>query len=226
LGNSEAVQIGDTVYAVGNPQGLEGTFSQGIISGMREVGKGKLLQLTAPIAPGSSGGPVMNSHGEVIGIAVATFKGGQNLNFAIPSVYLKALAANLQPVTPLIKTKPVGKQRSILADLGGRSTKGVVGGQLTWDDDSHSGTAWYTLSFRNQLRESVSHISCLIVFYDATGMTIDTKFAGYDPVIPPGLATRVHGYVDGSVKRLTTPSGSITPKTRVEFRILNFQIVE
>ena len=68
LGNSEYVQVGETVYAVGNPQGLEGTFSQGIVSGIREVGTDKILQITAPISPGSSGGPVLNSKGEVIGV--------------------------------------------------------------------------------------------------------------------------------------------------------------
>jgi S1-C subfamily serine protease len=85
LGNSDAVQVGEPVYAVGNPQGLEGTFSQGIVSSIREVGTDKLLQITAPISPGSSGGPVLNDKGEVIGVSVATFRGGQNLNFAIPS---------------------------------------------------------------------------------------------------------------------------------------------
>jgi len=81
LGNSESIQVGETVYAVGNPQGLEGTFSQGIISSIRKVGNDKLLQITAPISPGSSGGPVLNGKGEVIGVSVATFRGGQNLNF-------------------------------------------------------------------------------------------------------------------------------------------------
>ena len=89
LGDSDSVQVGDSVYAVGNPQGLEGTFSQGIVSSIREVGEDTLLQITAAISPGSSGGPVLNGKGEVIGVSVATFKGGQNLNFAIPSEYLK-----------------------------------------------------------------------------------------------------------------------------------------
>jgi len=81
LGDSDIVQVGESVYAVGNPQGLEGTFSQGIVSSIREVGTDKLLQITAPISPGSSGGPVLNGKGEVIGVSVATFSGGQNLNF-------------------------------------------------------------------------------------------------------------------------------------------------
>lgn len=59
FGNSDAVQVGEFVYAVGNPQGLEGTFSQGIVSSIREVGTDKLLQITAPISPGSRGGTLL-----------------------------------------------------------------------------------------------------------------------------------------------------------------------
>jgi S1-C subfamily serine protease len=105
LGNSDAVQVGESVYAVGNPQGLEGTFSQGIISSIREVGTDKLLQITAPISPGSSGGPVLNGKGEVIGVSFATFRGGQNLNFAIPSNYLKTLITKAGPAKPLAQAK-------------------------------------------------------------------------------------------------------------------------
>ena len=73
LGDSDAVQVGEAVYAVGNPRGLDGTFSQGVISSIREVKTRKRLQFTAPISPGSSGGPVLNEVGEVIGVTVATF---------------------------------------------------------------------------------------------------------------------------------------------------------
>jgi S1-C subfamily serine protease len=60
LGNSDSVEVGEPVYAMRNLQGLEGTFSQGIVSSIRAVGLDKLLQITAPISPGSSGGPVLN----------------------------------------------------------------------------------------------------------------------------------------------------------------------
>lgn len=105
LGDSDTVQIGSPIYAVGNPRGLEGTFSQGIISSIRKVGTDKLLQLTAPISPGSSGGPVLNDKGQVIGVSVATFRGGQNLNFAIPSNYLKKLMEQIGPAKPLSTVK-------------------------------------------------------------------------------------------------------------------------
>ena len=57
LGNSNAVRIGDTVYVAGNPKGLEGTFSDGIISSRRDKYTKERFQMTAPISPGSSGGP-------------------------------------------------------------------------------------------------------------------------------------------------------------------------
>lgn len=86
LGNSDRVEVGEEVVAIGNPLSLESTVSNGIVSGMRtaqELG-GKFLQVTAPISPGSSGGPLFNMAGEVIGITTLYLKGGENLNFAIP----------------------------------------------------------------------------------------------------------------------------------------------
>jgi Flp pilus assembly protein TadD len=77
---------GQKVIVLGNPLGLESTISDGIISAIRDIpGTGKVLQITAPISPGSSGSPVLNIDGEVIGVAKATIIDGQNLNFAIRS---------------------------------------------------------------------------------------------------------------------------------------------
>lgn len=225
LGSSEAVQVGESVYAVGNPQGLEGTFSQGIVSSIREVGTDKLLQITAPISPGSSGGPVLNTKGEVIGVSVATFRGGQNLNFAIPSSYLKTLLGKAGAAKPLAQAKPSKAQRSILADLGGRSSEGVLADQLIWDY-AYSPSGQYTLSFRNQLRENVKDVYCLVIFYDANGNPIDVDVVRYEGLIPAGLAKRVNSEVDKSVQELTTDAGGKRPWPRqVEFRILNFEIV-
>ncbi len=102
LGDSDTVNIGAKVYVAGNPKGLEGTFSDGLIS-RRESYPKKRLQMTAPISPGSSGGPVLNSKGKVIGISVSVHRAldAQNLNFAIPSNYLKALLAKARPAKPL-----------------------------------------------------------------------------------------------------------------------------
>ncbi len=98
FGNSDAIQIGESVYAVGNPKGyLEGTFTEGVVSGIREFRTGsRRIQISAPISKGSSGGPVLNSKGEVIGVAVSRLTDGQNLNFAIPSNYLKKLLSKVR----------------------------------------------------------------------------------------------------------------------------------
>ena len=97
LGNSDELKIGEPVYAVGNPKGyLEGTFTEGIVSGVREFQiNSKRIQISAPVSEGSSGGPVLNSRGEVIGVAVSKLTEGQNLNFAVPSNYLKELLSKV-----------------------------------------------------------------------------------------------------------------------------------
>ncbi len=85
LGDSNQVKVGEKVYAIGNPVGLENTFSEGLVSGVREIGENiNVIQITAAISSGSSGGPVLDKKGEVIGIASFIITKGQNLNFAVP----------------------------------------------------------------------------------------------------------------------------------------------
>ena len=98
LGDSDTVQIGDKVYVAGNPRGLEGLFSDGVISAIRGGFADKIFQMTAPISQGSSGGPVFSEKGEVIGVSTVALRDRQNFNFAIPVNYLKSLA-NI-PITP------------------------------------------------------------------------------------------------------------------------------
>lgn len=95
LGDSDSVVVGQAVYIAGNPQGLTGTFSEGILSAIRPEGNvlvlDTILQMTAPVSPGSSGGPMLNQNGEVIGVVFSQVTRGQNLNFAIPVNNLKTL---------------------------------------------------------------------------------------------------------------------------------------
>ena len=98
IGNSDEVNAGDRVIAIGNPLGfLDYTVSDGLISSIRPLDENvTLLQISAPISQGSSGGPLFNPYGEVIGVAVGITDpkfDGQNLNFGIPSNYLKPLIA-------------------------------------------------------------------------------------------------------------------------------------
>lgn len=77
--------VGEKIIVIGSPLGLEQTVSDGIVSAVREIPSfGKIIQITAPISEGSSGSPVVNMKGEVVGVATFLMVKGQNLNFAIP----------------------------------------------------------------------------------------------------------------------------------------------
>ena len=103
LGDSNITQIGESIYVTGNPKGWTGTFSIGVISSFQMRYAGKRIQITAPVSPGSSGGPVLNDKGEVIGVVYAVHSGpdAQNLNLAIPVNYLKALLKRVGSPIPL-----------------------------------------------------------------------------------------------------------------------------
>ena len=102
IANSDLVENAETVYVVGNPQGLEGTITKGIVSAIRKEGTNKWIQIDASISPGSSGGAVLNTKGDVIGVVSWSHRDlkAQNLNFIVPSNYLKELLKKAkQPTT-------------------------------------------------------------------------------------------------------------------------------
>ncbi len=95
LGDSDTGAIGQRVATIGNPLGLESTVSDGLISNIRDSEHGfKIFQISVPLSNGSSGGPLFNLQGEVIGITTAAFSKGENLNFAVPINYVKPLLKN------------------------------------------------------------------------------------------------------------------------------------
>jgi hypothetical protein len=100
--------IGEDILAIGNPSGLEGTVSTGIVSGIRTEEGSQYFQITAPISPGSSGGPIIDENTQVIGVASFYLDGAQSLNFAMPSAYVQKLLNNKdpQPLTVLSKKTP------------------------------------------------------------------------------------------------------------------------
>ena len=93
--NLSLPNIGSKVFACGNPHGLQGTFSDGIVSAIQSPGTSDLpanfIQITAPIAPGSSGGPLVNIKGEVIGVNTMVIDDVGSIGFAVPSKYIKNL---------------------------------------------------------------------------------------------------------------------------------------
>jgi tetratricopeptide (TPR) repeat protein len=86
------VEVGETILAIGTPLGFELTVSNGIVSSRRTIPNvGAMLQITAPVSHGSSGGPVLNRRGEVVGITTSVIDEGQNLNFATPVEAVRAM---------------------------------------------------------------------------------------------------------------------------------------
>jgi serine protease Do len=87
------LRVGQRVYAIGAPRGLELTLSDGLVSGLRYSAGGsiQLIQTTAPVSPGSSGGGLFDQDGRLIGITTFILKESQNLNFAVPAMWVQEL---------------------------------------------------------------------------------------------------------------------------------------
>lgn len=246
LADGKDVAVGDEAFAIGNPKGLEGTFSSGIVSGIREIGEDKLLQMTAPISPGSSGGPVLDKTGKVIGVAVAFFKGGQNLNFAIPVSNLRSLLDNATSLKP-VPTLAAKISDSVLNDIGDKGSAGVVvsslvvdagyGGYSGTEDEAKSwaglqgkkvheliGSFKYSFSLKNNLRQPVRNVRYRIIFYDKDGEPIDAIDKSEPRWIQPGLAKRI------PYQFLTPEQFAVTdrqnPKKQIEIRVFDFELAE
>jgi serine protease Do len=134
MGDSDTLQVGDWVIAVGSPFGLQSTVTAGIISAKaRQIGQGPFddyLQTDAAINPGNSGGPLVNMQGEIVGINTAIVAGGSGIGFAIPSnmarkIYTELqakgrvtrgwLGVSIQPLTP-----------ELAKSFGAKDNKGVL----------------------------------------------------------------------------------------------------
>jgi Trypsin-like peptidase domain len=91
LADSSRVSVGEEVLTIGSPLSLEATATTGIVSALRSLDGIDVIQTSAPISPGSSGGPLLNLAGEVLGVTSFQLKNAQNLNFAISARYIQAL---------------------------------------------------------------------------------------------------------------------------------------
>jgi hypothetical protein len=98
LDDSMELEIGDKVVTIGNPEGLVNSLSEGIVSGLRNIGGYLYYQITAPISSGSSGGAVFNEFGSIAGISTKTLEEGQNLNFCIPINELSDMTYFKEPI--------------------------------------------------------------------------------------------------------------------------------
>jgi serine protease Do len=138
LGDSDAMQVGDWVLAVGNPFGLGHTVTQGIISAKgRVIGAGpydNFLQTDASINPGNSGGPLLNLKGEVIGINTAILASGQGIGFATPSNIAKSVIPQLETKGKVVRGMIGVQVQNVTPELaksfGMAEPKGALVGQV------------------------------------------------------------------------------------------------
>ena len=125
IGSADALAVGERVFAIGSPLGLERTVTEGILSTKtRQLGGDLFLQTTAQINPGNSGGPLFNLHGEVVGVTNMKITSGEGLGFAIPSEMVRFFLdhrdayayANDNPSNPYRYLEPPGRTKHKTAD--------------------------------------------------------------------------------------------------------------
>jgi serine protease Do len=147
LGDSDRMQVGDWVIAVGSPFGLQATVTAGIISAKaRHIGQGvfdDFLQTDAAINPGNSGGPLVNMQGEVIGINTAIVAGGTGIGFAIPVNMAKKIYADLVAKGKVTRGwLGVSIQQlspELAKSFGTKDTKGVLVSEVIADSPAAKG---------------------------------------------------------------------------------------
>jgi Trypsin-like peptidase domain len=221
LADSDKVIVGQDVIVLGSPQGLEGTVSTGIVGGLRTMGSAKLLQITAPISPGSSGGPVFDAAGRVIGIATATSARGQNLNFALPVNLLRELppaAIAFSAVSPAAldlresdRLKDLVYFNNIIEEFG------ILAEGTT--------LASLTASLQNRTSETIADVSILVIIKNPRGDVLDFHLRDFKgTVIPPGLAKQV------SIPILTRGfrtwgAGADYVRGTYEIRLLDYRVI-
>ena len=179
LARGESPEVGDTVYAIGSPRGMAGTFSDGIVSAVRDIDDARIVQTTAPISPGSSGGPLVNENGKVIGVTVALIANGQNLNFAISAHHLSPLLDDLHEPKPLGKhvAKPGESgesSTSIFDQFGGSAAAAVEGGSFVWTKP-RLGVLGLSFTVRNQYAKPVKLNAYQVRIYDTEGALVKTR---------------------------------------------------
>jgi len=143
LGKAVSLKVGDPVYAIGAPQGLELSLSDGIVAQLRG-GPPPLIQTTASISPGSSGGGLFDREGRLVGLTTLYLEGGQNLNFAMPVEWISEIKPGIRPVVEGRSQTEWLKRTTALRKL--KDWQGMLDWCLKWAKSKHEeDSAWYCL---------------------------------------------------------------------------------
>ena len=213
--------VGDKVVAIGNPRGLEGSVSEGIVSAIRGSGDIKILQITAPISPGSSGGPLFSADGEVIGVTTATLKDSQSLNFAVPASFLLTLRGKGPKWEPVVgKNMPSPVRGNAGVDLVSPIFEDIYGN--------------FQFSLSNSNNRPIANVTYLLIFKLARrGSVVHFVLRKERDILPPGLAKRFK-FQDRSLEGFMVAGQNTYPYTlgqslrdllSVELRVLTYDFI-
>jgi len=183
LGDSDRVEVGDKVLAIGSPRGLQNTISDGLVSGL----PGGRIQTSAPISHGSSGGPFFNQQGQVIGVAVSVVTDAQNLNFVVPINLAKPYLAD----TTLTSLSDLTTRNTVVQPLLS-STVTVAAGQNyelppividenRMDDAELGGNFQSSGGVGGRIRVIVQNRQTNAILYDSGRVTTGQFFSKLDP---------------------------------------------
>lgn len=217
----DKVGVGDKVVAIGNPRGLEGSVSEGIISAIRGSGDVKTLQITAPISPGSSGGPLFSADGKVIGVTTATLRDSQSLNFAVPASLLSTLRGKGKEWEPVVgKDMPSPEKGSAGVALVSPVFEDIYGN--------------FRFSLSNSNKRPIANVTYLLIFRQAQGGRVVHFVSRKErDVLPPGLAKRFmfqdrsleHFMVYGQNTWPYTLGENVKDLVGVELRVLTYDFI-
>ena len=201
MGNSDSLRIGASLVLIGSPLGLENTVSTGVLSGRRQEPEGfELLQITAPASEGSSGGAVLSSRGQVVGIATSQLVSGQNLNFAVPINYARGMLQNLQQ-EPLVVLQPTS----------GRTGEGPIQPRVA-TDRVNAGLTFDVAGLRGWVIESSEELR------DIERRRARTTYRLIETV--GATAPRIERYYESETMRRTEPFGTWQTVSRERVRSL------
>lgn len=216
-------QIGESVFALGNPLGLEGTFSDGIVSAIRNYPDTTLFQITAPISPGNSGGPVVNKNSELVGVATSYMAEGQNLNFAVPYSYVKEI---LNESTRDIFLDFPNTVQETFANKESSTTESVKIVHLSEYPDWLYGTPRVSFSVLNKSRNIISEVTVKTLI-TKNNIPVDYKIHRRGLTIEPRLAKRAKVELDeNSIRYACKGENRITFINCLTIEIIDFKYKE
>lgn len=212
--------VGEPIVVIGNPKGLEGTVSTGIVSGIRRDKTATYYQITAPISPGSSGGPVIDQDGQVIGISTFTITQGQNLNFAVPAIYVDQLLAAPRKIA-LSTRSQLPKPRMVVQ---GHENVSVIDPFI-----SGFGLATLEASVFNGTENTIKNVRIITILHKGSldGPIVDYIDFEVSNNIPPHLSKRFSHFDSalgghGDEDHL----GDLKGRWVADFRVLDYEIIK